>query len=72
MALTRKGVSREDAYEMVQRNAMRVWKEDADFQCLILQDEVIMKHLTENEVEKCFDVNWHLRHRDEIFQRVFG
>jgi len=39
---------------------------------LILQDEVIMKHLTENEVEKCFDVNWHLRHRDEIFQRVFG
>ncbi|MEW6616396.1 MAG: adenylosuccinate lyase [Thermodesulfobacteriota bacterium] len=72
LALTGKGVNREDAYEMVQRNAMKVWKENADFRCLILQDEVIMEHLTESEVEKCFDVNWHLRHRDEIFKRVFG
>jgi len=72
LAITRKGVSREHAYEMVQRNAMRVWKENADFRCLILQDEVIMKHLTKDEVEECFDINWHLRYRDEIFQRVFG
>jgi adenylosuccinate lyase len=72
LALTGKGVSREDAYKMVQRNAMRVWKENADFRCLILQDEVIMKHLTKDEVEECFDINWHLRYRDEIFQRVFG
>ena len=72
LALTRKGVSREDAYEMVQRNAMRVWKESADFRELILQDKVVMKHLTEKEVEECFDINWHLRHIDEIFQRVFG
>ena len=71
LAITRKGVSREHAYEMVQRNAMRVWKENADFRCLILQDEVIMKHLTKDEVEECFDINWHLRYRDEIFQRVF-
>ena len=72
LSLTQKGISREDAYEMVQRNAMRVWKEGADFRELILQDEVVMKHLTENEVEECFDINWHLRHIDEIFQRVFG
>ncbi|MBI4619424.1 MAG: adenylosuccinate lyase [Desulfobacterales bacterium] len=72
LALTRKGVNREDAYEMVQRNAMRVWKEGTYFRELILQDKAIMKHLTENEVEECFDINWHLRHIDEIFQRVFG
>ncbi|MFH2011096.1 MAG: adenylosuccinate lyase [Pseudomonadota bacterium] len=72
LALAKKGVSREDAYEMVQRNAMRVWKEDVDFQPLILQDEAVMKYLTKDEVEECFDTNWHIRHRDEVFQRVFG
>ena len=72
LKLARKGVRREEAYEMVQRNAMRVWKEGVDFRSLILGDEAIMNILTKDEVEGCFDLNQYLRHIDEIFERVFG
>ncbi|MFH1625130.1 MAG: adenylosuccinate lyase [Pseudomonadota bacterium] len=70
LALTRKGVSREDAYDMVQRNAMRVWKEGIDFRELIVEDNAIMKNLTEGELQECFDLNRYVRHVDEVFQRV--
>ncbi len=72
LALARKGVSREDAYQIVQRNAMRVWEEGVDFLRLVLQDKAIMKILTQDEVEECFDLNRYLIHIDEIFKRVFG
>lgn len=72
LRLARKGISREDAYQMVQKNAMRVWEEGVDFRGLILQDKAIMEILTEDEVEACFDLNQYLRHIDEIFERVFG
>ncbi len=72
LALARKGVSREDAYQIVQRNAMRVWEEGVDFLGLVLQDKAIMKILTQDEVEECFDLNRYLIHIDEIFERVFG
>jgi len=72
LRLARKGISREDAYEMVQRNAMRVWKEGVDFRTLILKDQEIMDILTEDEVEACFDLNQYLKHINEIFERVFG
>lgn len=71
LKLTGKGVGREDAYQMVQRNAMRVWEEGIGFQKLILEDQAVMKVLTEDEVEACFDLNQYLKHIDEIFERVF-
>jgi adenylosuccinate lyase len=70
--LARKGISREQAYRMVQRNAMKVWEEGADFRDLVSKDESIMKILTEDEIKDCFDMNQYLRRIDEIFERVFG
>jgi len=72
LELTKKGVLREEAYQWVQRNSMRVWDEDADFQTLIMEDPDIRKHLSEEEVRQTFDLENKLRHVDVIFQRVFG
>ena len=71
LALVDKGVLREDAYVMVQRNAMKRWLEGEDFRTNVERDEEIGKHLTRAEIEACFDVNWYLRRVDEIYQR-FG
>ena len=70
--LTHKGVSREQAYQWVQRNAMRVWSEGAQFKSLVLQDEEILQHLTRSEIETSFDLEHQLRHVDAVFERVFG
>jgi len=72
LALTRKGLIRDQAYRLVQRNAMRVWREGLDFQSLLLQDKDIRKHLDEKEIQGIFDLNHHLKHVDVIFNRVFG
>ena len=72
LSLARKGVLREDAYIMVQRNAMRAWKEGLDFKVLVLQDTDIKKHLTDKEIDVCFNVNHHIKNVDFIFKRVFG
>jgi adenylosuccinate lyase len=72
LELTRRGVLREEAYEWVQRNAMRVWDENADFQELILNDADITAHLSPEEVRKVFNVQERLKHIDIIFERVFG
>jgi adenylosuccinate lyase len=72
LLLTKKGLSREEAYALVQRNAMKNWEEGGDFKTLLLQDEVVHSLLTRNELEAAFDVQGHLKHIDEIFQRVFG
>jgi adenylosuccinate lyase len=72
LALTQKGASREDAYKLVQRNAMPVWRGEGDFQALLKQDSEVKKFLTDAEIEEQFDLGYHLRHVDTIFRRVFG
>jgi adenylosuccinate lyase len=72
LELARRGISREQAYEWVQRNAMRSFHEQKDFKALLLQDPDLMKVLTPAEVEKAFDLEDQLRNVDAIFARVFG
>ena len=71
LELVNKGVLREAAYVMVQRNAMKRWMAGEDFRTNVERDEEIGKYLTREEIEACFDVNWYLRRVDEIYQR-FG
>jgi adenylosuccinate lyase len=70
--LTQAGVSREDAYRMVQRNAMKVWQEGKDFQEELLADNDVVTALGEVKIRESFDLNYHLKHVDTIFERVFG
>src|SRR5712692_9780035 len=72
IALTQKGVAREDAYRLVQRNAMRVWQGEGDFLSLLEADKDIRKHLSKMELRENFDLGHHLAHVDTIFKRVFG
>lgn len=72
LLLTRKGLSREEAYGVVQRNAMQVWEKGADFRTLLSRDETIGRLVTREELDHTLDVRSHLRHVDDIFQRVFG
>jgi len=72
LLLTKKGLSREEAYAAVQRNAMRAWEKGGDFKTLLSQDEVIQRLLTQEEWEAAFNIQDHLKHVDDIFQRVFG
>jgi adenylosuccinate lyase len=71
LALTQTGVSREDAYEWVQRNAMKAWDEDADFQSLVAADKDISAHLSKEQVKKIFSLDTYLRNVDAIYARVF-
>ena len=71
LALTEKGASREDAYAMVQRNAMRVWRGEGDFLGLLKADKDVAKALSSGELEGLFDLGYHLKHVDVIFRRVF-
>ena len=71
LALTRKGVSRETAYEWVQRNAMRVWDDKLDFQELVGADQDIAEHLSAEEISSAFSTDTYLRNVDTIFDRVF-
>ncbi len=72
IALTQKGVAREDAYAIVQRNAMRVWRGEGDFLSLLAADKEVRKHLSAAELEENFDLGYHFKHVDTIFERVFG
>lgn len=72
LALTQKGASREDAYKLVQRNAMPVWRGEGDFLQLLKQDTEVKNYLTDAEIEEQFDLGYHLKHVDTIFKRVFG
>jgi adenylosuccinate lyase len=72
LALTQKGVSRETAYEWVQRNAMRVWDENEDFQELLRNDTDINSHLSSAEIDAVFQLDTYLRNVGAIFERVFG
>ena len=72
LALTQKGVSREDAYAAVQRNAMKVWREDGKFIDLLKADPDVRPHLSDAELSELFDDAYHFKHVDTIFGRVFG
>jgi adenylosuccinate lyase len=72
IALTQKGVAREDAYALVQRNAMRVWQGEGDFLTFLTADKDVRKHMSEAELRENFDLGYHLKQVDTIFQRVFG
>ena len=72
IALTQKGCSREDAYRLVQRNAMPVWRGEGDFLGFLKADAEVKKYLSDAEIEANFDLGYHLKHVDTIFKRVFG
>ena len=72
LALTQKGVSRENAYAWVQRNAMPVWRGEGDFLALLKQDQDVSDALTDRELAALFDLAYHVKHVDTIFRRVFG
>ncbi|MEO0664803.1 MAG: adenylosuccinate lyase, partial [Pseudomonadota bacterium] len=72
LALTQAGVSREDAYRLVQRNAMKVWEEGKDFMTELKADAEVTAALSEAEIEDKFDLDYHTKHVETIFARVFG
>jgi len=72
LALTQAGVSREDAYALVQRNAMKTWREGKDFLTELKADPQVTAKLKASELEAMFDLDYHLKHVDTIFARVFG
>ncbi len=71
LALTQAGISREDAYRIVQRNAMKVWEQGKDFLEELLNDKDVSKALSESELREKFDLSYHTKHINTIFKRVF-
>ena len=72
LSLTRKGLTREDAYKVVQRNAMQVWQEGGQLRERLKGDPEVMQHLTAAEIDDVFDLGYHLKHVDDIFRQVLG
>ena len=72
LALTQAGISREDAYRLVQRNAMKVWGGEGDFLELLKADPEVAGRISEDALAACFDPAYHTKHVDTIFARVFG
>ena len=72
LALVEKGISREDSYRLVQRNAMRTWNKEGDLLDLLKQDEEVSSRLSDAELEDLFDLDYHFKQVDTIFERVFG
>ncbi len=72
LALTQAGVSREEAYELVQRHAMKTWEDGRDFLTELKSDPEVTSEVPANKLEEMFDLAYHLKHVDTIFKRVFG
>jgi adenylosuccinate lyase len=72
LALTQAGMSREDAYRAVQRNAMKAWNEDSTFLKGLKADASVKKYLDDKALAALFDLEHHTKHVDTIFRRVFG
>ena len=72
LELTQKGMTREESYAAVQRNAMPVWLEGKDFRNLLKADSAIEKYLSHSEIDDLFEMSFHMKHIDTIFLRVFG
>jgi adenylosuccinate lyase len=71
LELAKKGLNRNKAYQMAQRDAMRCLKEASDFKEIVLADTEIRANLSEEEIEEIFDLDYHTRYIDQIFERVF-
>ena len=72
LALTQKGVSRVDAYAAVQRNAMKVWRGEGMFAELLMADKDVRPHLSDAEMSELFDLAYHFKHLDTLFERAFA
>jgi adenylosuccinate lyase len=72
LALTQHKVSREDAYRLVQKHAMKAWKDGGDFVQMLKNDREVTRAIPETELEDLFDLGYHLKHVDTLFRRVFG
>jgi adenylosuccinate lyase len=72
LELARKGMDRQAAYVIVQRNAMRMYEQGVTFRQALAEDQDLLKVMTPAEIEDCFSVGYHIKHVDDIFQRVFG
>ncbi|HZH03603.1 MAG TPA: adenylosuccinate lyase [Myxococcaceae bacterium] len=72
LELARKGMDRQAAYVIVQRNAMRVYEEGVDFKTALVSDQELLQKVTPQEIEACFSLDRHFRHVDDVFERVFG
>ena len=72
LALTQAGMSREDSYKAVQRNAMQVWEKGGNYLDLLSADPDIAKHISRDQLEPMFDMSYHTKHVDTVFKRVFG
>ena len=72
LGLTQAGVSREQSYKIVQRNAMKVWQEGEDFLSSLKSDQEVMEKISPDELETFFDLNYHTKHVNTLFHRVFG
>ncbi|MCK5215569.1 MAG: adenylosuccinate lyase [Candidatus Omnitrophica bacterium] len=70
LELMKKGLTREQAYEIIQRCAMQVWQETSDFKEVLYRDRKVRKHLKATEIDACFDIKYYTRHSDMIFKRV--
>ena len=71
LAMTQKGLSRENAYKIVQRNAMEVWKTNTDFEVILNKDEELKKYLSKKEISKILDLKHAARRTDYIFKKIF-
>jgi adenylosuccinate lyase len=65
------GLERQKAYELVQRNALQVWETGKEFKALLQEDPDIRRHLTQEDLDRIFDLDYHLKHVDALFDRVF-
>lgn len=72
LALVQAGLTRDAAYQLVQRNAMKVWEQGADFKKELMSDKDIARYITKEGISKLFDLKHHLRHVDHIFKRAFS
>ena len=70
LELMKKGLTREQAYEIIQRCAMQVWQETSDFKDILNRDRKVRKYLKPSQIEVCFDIKYYTRHTDTIFKRV--
>jgi adenylosuccinate lyase len=70
LELMKKGLTRDDAYEIIQRCAMQVWQETSDFRDVLKRDRKLRKYMTPSAIDACFDIKYYIRHRDKIFKRV--
>jgi adenylosuccinate lyase len=72
MKLTDEGMERQKAYELVQRNAMKVWETGTSFQSILLEDEELLNHISKKEIEEIFSLDYHFKHVDTLFHRIFS